>query len=256
MTGQRLRDAAPWYRQLSMLVPLGVSVAALLFSFGTTYISEQRVQRQETHATRAELRSLIQRLTVLPKENLEYTRTYAKDPKSVLVLTSAINTENNVLANQAAELIFDLGGDVSATEYYAVAYAMITAGLTANAEKLLNRGLEVADDIQGETALLRQHATLLFAVGDLKRGRARWKQAMSIFEKYPERNPFVVSSTHAFTQMAWADAELSRGQCPQAWRHIRSGRAYISETFNDPLQHQVSAVAAAVERTCGPAPAS
>jgi hypothetical protein len=248
-----MRASSPWYRQLSTLVPLFVSVAALLFSFATTYISESRVHRQETHATRAELRSLIQRLTALPKENLDFARTYANDPNAVLQLTSAVNTENNVLASQATELISELPGDVTATEYYAVAYALITSGLTAQSEKLLKGGLEVADDVPGETALLRQYASLLFSTGDITGGRARWQQAMEIFRKYPERNPVVVASTHAFTQMAWADAELNRGQCPQARRHIGSASAYIAKTADDPLKQQVSAVARAVEQACGPA---
>jgi len=252
VAAQNVSDGSvPWYRQLSTLTPLVVSVAALLFSFGTTYISEKRVQRQETHAARAELRELIQRLTALPKENLEFTRAYAKDPTAVLHLTSSINTENNVIASQAAELIEELPGEVTATEYYAVAYALITTGRTAEAERLLQDGLAVADDVPGETALLRQFAVHLFVTGELERGRAMWQRTMEIFRKYPERNPLFVASTHAFTQMSWANAELGRGQCEEARRHADSAKAYVARAANEQMARQVNAVVQAVARTCG-----
>ena len=69
-------QSKPWYRDVSTLL----SIIALLFSFGTTYVSDRRVAAQDIQSTRQELRGLLQRLAALPKENVDMTKKYQGDP--------------------------------------------------------------------------------------------------------------------------------------------------------------------------------
>src|SRR3982750_4385024 len=65
----------PWYGNVSTLL----SVIALVFSLGTTLVSYHRANLQGVHDARQELRGMLQRLSALPKENVEIGVKYAND---------------------------------------------------------------------------------------------------------------------------------------------------------------------------------
>lgn len=254
---QAMHEARPWYKQLPVLVSLVVSVAALGFSFWTDYKSGVRLDRQEEHEARAELRSLIQRMQVLPKENFELYRTYADDPLAQRTLGPLLNTENIVLGRQAADLIEELEGEVGAVEYYATAYALALSDQPVAASELITEGLKVAEDPVNETALLRQDAAIRFSLGDLEGGRRRWQQALEIFDKYPEQNRNFVLATYLFTETSWADAERSQGKCREARAHIAAAEEYISDLpATHPMIAQRAQVEATIEDECGRSPST
>src|SRR5437016_12374288 len=96
VTGQK----KPWYREVSTLI----SFLALTFSFGTTFVSYRRTESQDIQNSRQELRGLLQRLSALPKENVENMRKYKDDVEARTIIGGFINQENSLLARQAAEL--------------------------------------------------------------------------------------------------------------------------------------------------------
>jgi predicted negative regulator of RcsB-dependent stress response len=115
----------PWFRRSSVVI----SVLALLFSLGTTGVSYWHTHQQDIHDARSELRTLIQRLNHLPIEDLEYSRKYENEPKIYGRLSGLLNSENAVIAKQAADVIDRIPSNVSATEYSAVANALIQSAL-------------------------------------------------------------------------------------------------------------------------------
>jgi tetratricopeptide (TPR) repeat protein len=221
------RAGAKWYKQVPVVVSVLVSVLALAFSFGTTIVSERRLAREDDHEARVELRSLIQRLTALPKENFDLSRNYRKDPVAVQQLSGFTKLENTVLSKQAAELTNRIAEDVTATEYYTISIALENSGFTHQSGELAARGVEAAEDAQEEVELLRLYGNHLFMIGDTKAGRDRYQQAMEVFEHYPEKNSSVVADTHLNTQLFWAEIELNSGQCRQARSHFDSARSYL-----------------------------
>lgn len=250
-----MERAKPWYRALPVLIPLVVSVIALGFSFWTDYKAEARLNREEEHEARVELRGLLQRLQELPKENFEIYRTYEDDAVAQRSLSPLLNTENLVLARQAAELIKELDGDVTATEYYATAYAFYVSDQPTEAGRLLNEGLNVVDDPINETALLRQDAIVRIYLGDLDGARDRWQQALDVFGHYPEQSKALVAATHLQTEMNWADAELLQGECGAAWEHITAAADYVSAIAPDHyLIGQRMQAETNIEGRCGPPP--
>src|SRR5215216_3760028 len=62
----------PWFKNPATIL----SVSALLFSFGTTYVSNRRIAAQEVQNNHQQLRTILQRLAALPKENLEVGKKY------------------------------------------------------------------------------------------------------------------------------------------------------------------------------------
>lgn len=222
---QMAEKARPWWKQIPVLLPLIISLGALSFSVWTDQKSENRLERRDEHDARVELTGLIQRLQALPKENFELQQNYGDQP----ALNTQINTENLVLSRQAADLINELEGDVSAMEYYSVGYALSYSGLHVEASNLLTQGLAVARDSTGALSLLRQDALEHFALGDLEGGRTRWREAMDISDKYPGRNATTVAAETMYTEMRWAAAELAQHECPAALRHITAAKQYISK---------------------------
>jgi hypothetical protein len=117
----------PWLQNPTVII----SLLALLFSFGTTIVSYQRSREQDVIASRSELRSLIQRLDQLPVQNIEYYKKYQDDPVSLNQFSSLLNSENALVAKQAADVINRIPDSVGATEYSAVANALIQSSLRA-----------------------------------------------------------------------------------------------------------------------------
>ena len=98
-------------------------------------MSSYRATQQDIHDSRTELRVFLQRLSVLPKENVELMKKY--DPLTFSQLTGYITGETVLLANQAVEVMNRIPKHVSAVEYITVATALMANGNAAAAERLL-----------------------------------------------------------------------------------------------------------------------
>jgi tetratricopeptide (TPR) repeat protein len=220
----------PWLQNPSIII----SVLALLFSFGTTIVSYLRSHQQDIIASRAELRTLIQRLDQIPVENVQYYKIYADDPGALDQLSGLLNSENALVAKQAADVIYRIPDNVGATEYSAVANALVQSALTEKAMKLFEGGLKVSNDANDESNLLRAYAATLFSVGDAEGGRAQYKTALALFEKYRTMNNFYAESTHLLTEMSWADAENSIRQCNYAKTHLNQAESHLSAVSQAP----------------------
>jgi hypothetical protein len=246
-----MKERGPWYKQVTVIVPVVVSIVALAFSFATTYISEKRIDREERHQTRVELRELIQRLSELPKENFLLNRKYANDPGALGFLGPLVNTENLVLGGQAANLISSLRGEVTPTEYYAVAWALNQSAQSATGERLLNRGIEVArrnpaKDFPGFMALLRFRATLYFSVGKPEAGRRIMREVLDALDRYVG-NPYERANAQVSTETMWARSELTQRNCDEARQHIRSARDHLARVSVPSISLQVRTAAEAID---------
>jgi tetratricopeptide (TPR) repeat protein len=203
-----------------------------LFSFGTTATSYYRTRQQDIHDARAELRGFLQRLSVLPKENLEVMS--HPDKLVAAQLSAAINAENSLIANQAAEVMDRIPDYVSAIEYIVVANAFSSVGIYDKAEKLLKRATEVSKDVNEEVGAIRAYAALLFASGNINAGREMFQKALNIHEKYPSRIPLFQIWTNVYTEMQWAAAELGQRQCSESQTHITKASEQVSNFPSGP----------------------
>lgn len=233
--------AKPWYRNISILL----SVIALLFSFGTTYVSYRRTAMQDIQNSRQELRGLLQRLSALPKENVDIRRKYVDDPASMNLVGGFINQENALLARQAAELARKIPSDlVSGTEYYAIAIALQNSYDLSGAEEFLRYSAQASKDFNTEIAALRFTANLQFVQGRPEAGRVEYQKALNIFSKYPGYDPYTKTSTNVWTELAWAFSEAGVGALSFAHQHVENAKALVNALPRSPggdmLNAQVS----------------
>ena len=237
ITGQ----SKPWYKNVSTLL----AVIALLFSFGTTCVSNRRIASQDIQNTRQELRGLLQRLAALPKENVDTVKKYQGDEASAAIVSGFINQENSLLARNAAELARKLPAkSVSATEYYAVAVALQNSYELTGAQEFLNYSLNASPDFNTEISALRMLAGMRFTQGSPEAGRVEYQKALNIFSKYPQYDPFTKISTNVWTELSWAFSEANYNLFPTASQHIDNAEGLLATLPNSPgtnkLRAQVS----------------
>lgn len=223
--------ARPWYRDFSTLL----SVTALLFSFGTTFVSYHRTEMQDIQSARQELRGLLQRIAALPKENLDAAKKYADDPASRSMVSGFINQENTLLARNCAELAKKLpAGSVSATEFYAIAVALQNAYDLAGADEFLNYAIKADPDFNTEISCLRMLASMKFISGKPETGRVEYQKALDIFSKYPQFDPYTRAVTNVQTELAWAFSEASSNVFNLASQHVENAEALVASFPRSP----------------------
>lgn len=220
VTGQR----KPWYKQVSTIL----AIVALLFSFGTTYVSYHRTSIQDIQNTRQELRSLLQRLAALPKENVDIQKKYVEDPASMQLVSGFINQENTLIARQAAELAKKLPSSlVTATEFHAIAVALQSAYDLVGANEFLKYAINASKDFNSEIAALRMAANLKFIQGRPEAGRIEYQKALAIFSKYPNFDTFTMADTNVLTELSWAYSEANAGLMELASQHVNNAKKVL-----------------------------
>jgi len=230
----------PWYREASVII----SIIALVTSLGATYYSNRQAAQQFELGARVELGQLIQRLSALPKEQQDLITKYPDDPTAASNISSMINQENLVLAQQAADVIERIPDQVSATEYLAVANALQYSEEYAGSLQLIERALLIPSDITTREALLRLKGTIHFTTGDAPQGRAVMQEARQVWEGQPT---WEQGRGYAYTELIWANLEHTLKNCAEVNRHLSEARAQAARL--DPNSALGAQVLQAVEST-------
>jgi hypothetical protein len=194
---------------------------------------------------------------VLPRENFELTRRYAGDAEAQRYLGSLINTEQVVLGSQAADLISQVPDEVTASEYYAVAWALSASGQSEAGRSLLEQGLNAIEggdeqDVPGSLALVRQQAFDHFSVGEEAEGRQLYRKALSLIDQTSETSPATVAYMKANSELQWAEAELTVRACDEARQHLERAEGYLPQMAADPATRGlISDARERVDAACG-----
>jgi hypothetical protein len=224
-----------WYKQAASIV----AVLALLFSFGTTAVSSYKTHQDAFANKRAELRLLIQRMSALPRENVELTAQYKDQPLVAAQMSGTVNQENMVIASQAQELINQIPDHVAPAEYLTVGRALAASGGYSEAKRLFEgakdkavKGPSAIDEVEAYRAL----AAYNFMVGEVNMGRENYENAMRVFENRQSQieNPPVearefVIATNVMTGMGWTQSEAYVGECEKAKNQLEGTKAIFAE---------------------------
>lgn len=198
-------------------------------------------------ANRREARELIQRVTKLPIENFELMQ---RNEGSAFgeALSGMINQENILLASQAVELIKRYPDSFSSTEYFAVALALSQSNIKDNVPYLFENAVKRAKNYNDYNASTRAYAIYQFTQGDYLEGRKLFEMALAVWNKYPEKNPFVVNSVDLVTLMYWSNAELSINNYSEATDLIKRANDSLTKLPPDPITASLARQIADVER--------
>lgn len=247
-----MKGEPPWYRN----GPIIVSMLALLFSFGTTYVSNERIESQDLLAKKSELRGMLQQLGDLPKENFELIQKYENNPNALAFLGGQLNQENSLLTSQAEHLLSTLPlGAVSAIEAYSVGTSLQAAGEMQRAREMFFLAVGSAINMNDAVAAMRGVANTSFALGELENGRLAFAEALSAFSKFEGHNEFVEKTTHITTLLGWHSAEAAAGFMESARERLEKAKG-IAATLppgpgTDQWQKQIDQAIVTLESVTG-----
>src|SRR3954447_18666712 len=222
-----------WYKEPATLV----SVLALVFSIIATLYTSREASNQNARAARAELGQLVQRLSALPKENADLIARYADNRAVLTSLSGSINSENLVLAQQAADVIDRIPDQVSGSEFLAVAIALELSGTYPRSLELIERGLRVDKDPTSEEGMLRLKAKILFGAGDIKGGRAQLRYALGVWKGASAQER---GRGNAYTELTWSGLERQAGNCQEALIHFNLARQAMGQLSEGPWKRQLA----------------
>jgi tetratricopeptide (TPR) repeat protein len=211
-----LSKKTPFYRQATTLV----AFLALLFSFGTTVVSYYRVAEQDRRASLIELRGLIQDIGSFPKQDADNNLKFKGNQTVLTALSANLNSQNMVLAKEAAAIIRNVPNRVLAIEYSAVGTALSKSGLIKEAFFFHEEAAKRADNPIAATGAYRTLAGFAVAEKDGETARKYMKKAREIFERFPLATQYVKDQTNTETEIQSARMELDLGEYDRAKEHI------------------------------------
>jgi hypothetical protein len=221
-----MRSQRPWYREVAAIV----AILALVFSFGTTVVSYNRTAQQDIHDQQVELRTLIERLSAIPRELIESQRTYANDPGTASTLNSILTQEQLLVAKQAARIIQSIPNEVGATEYLVVGNILVSNSLDDPGLNLLETAITKAQNANDLVSALQSRAYRLFQLGRVDEGRQNYSQALFVFrqDRYKNQSASYINYVNLQTQVNWAIAELGIRACDEARVHVVAAKELAS----------------------------
>jgi tetratricopeptide (TPR) repeat protein len=232
---QAMDKHRPWYRQVTSLVAIGALVVSLLSAvagFQLQTSAETRAQSRERVQDRSDLRSILQRLIVLP---IEVQELYTAYPDAAAELSRNVTSEYALLTGQAVEIIENLrkadNDDVSASEYNALATAINhLPGGHEEARIYYGRAADRANNLTEAITAVRSIAVLDYQMGAYEAMRAQFERAVEVTKEYPSTD-FVRAETVTETYLTWAAHEIFSGSCVVAEQIL--DRAYEAATEED-----------------------
>ncbi len=233
----------PWHQNPAITI----SMIALVFSFGTTGVSYYKNHEEGIRANRREARELIQRVIKLPIENFELMQ---KNQGSAFgeSLSGMINQENLLLATQAVELIKRHPSSFSSTEYFAVAVALSQSNIKDNVPYLFENAVKMAKNSNDYNVSTRAYAMYHFTQRNYLEGRKYYEMALAVWDKFPERNIYLVNSVDLVTLMYWSNAELSINNYTVSFDLITRAKNSLAKLPQDPITTSLARQIAEVER--------
>jgi tetratricopeptide (TPR) repeat protein len=232
---QAIDKHRPWYRQVSTIVAIGALVVSLLSAAAGIQLqtaAETRAQLRDSAEDRSGLRSILQRLIVLPLETQELYTAY---PEAAVELSRNVTSQYAMLTGQAVEIINQIrlrqAGDdgLSASDYNALATAMtILPGGNQEARIYFDRAADRARNLTDALTAIRSMAALDFASGSYEAGRAQYERALEMTQEYPS-TPFLIASTDMETYLQWGAYELSIRGCVEAERVLDAASDIATE---------------------------
>jgi len=228
-----MKEKTPWYKNVSTLI----AMLALIFSFGTTFISYLHIREQDIQNSKSELRSMLQRLTSLPKENFEIQKKFMDDPVGTGLLGGYINQENTILSRQTLDLIKSLPQDrITAIEFFSTAQALMNAYDIINALECYQKSVEVSNDFNTELAARRGYANLLLYTRKLEEGRQQYESAINIFSRYKGYNRIIQIASNLETELLWAQSEANNNFKDKARIHVEKASGYLKDLPENQLK--------------------
>lgn len=227
----RIDSEVPWYREASTIV----AILALIFSLSTTAVSYSKAKEQEYISSRAELRSIMERLSDLPAKHLQLQKDYEENPTLAAQLSGQVNSDNLALSNLADAVIRRIEGTSAGKgkildiELLSVATSLTSSFQHEKAKALLEMAQDRARDATTAAGIMRSLAGNYMYSNDIVAARRYMGKAREIYSNDIFKNdaPINQAVTNATTEIQWANMEMMLSDCAEAGKHLKEGKRLV-----------------------------
>ncbi len=207
------------------IIPVAISIVALLVSVITAGYTMMRQQKEDIRSKKEELRKIISELVNLREDHslriISLQDIFARETASKLC-----ETKVNIYLTAAEYLIHQISEHVSSIEYRTIAYEYEVRGNYELAEKYYKKALNKSTIPLEKALSLREVASLQFSkLGKAKEGRNYYEQAINLLDKIPD--PYF-QLTKAETYRLWATQELFYGDRNDGFLKIEQAKMVLS----------------------------
>lgn len=220
---EQIAKKKPWYQEISGLI----SVAAFLLSIGSTFYSCQRESAQDRSAARMTMNSLSQRLTSLPKENLEAAIKYKDDPQALNWFLSLSNIENMSNIDSLDNWLRRYPDLATDQDRYVLAMALGSSGQPIRANRIFSELAQSSKNINVLIAAIRNLAAVDFFNKKIDAGRQRYRQGIDIVNRSTELDANAKNFYNQTTYTGWANMEYTSGDCSAAKEALERAKALL-----------------------------
>ena len=197
----------PWYKDTG----LTISAAAFFISLMTTAFSWYHTYRQDVAALQTQLRATLQQVNDMALLNLELPTKYKDNQELLLNVSSTLNTQNTMLAQQAYSIAKALGNSASAMQLTAAAYALISSGQYGLAIELLQSAMERATNSNEYSSAARTLAATQYQNGQKAEAVATFKNVVQMFDRFPNEAKYgsYVDFSQAYSRIFWTGVVIA-----------------------------------------------
>jgi hypothetical protein len=213
-----------WIKNPSTLLAL----LALLFSVLTTVFTLYRQNQQDTQASRAELRSMLQRLSALPRDTVEASEKYKGSPNVACQISSMLNSEGQLIANQAAQIMRDNPSNISGTDYTLVAYALMNHANVYEAEEILDIAVNKSKSGPDKIVVYRTMEQLRFYMGQFDQARSSYNESVKETDLSFNNNAEAKYALQVENYLLWSEQELTYKNCDASREPLKQAAEYLA----------------------------
>jgi hypothetical protein len=236
----------PWFRQPT----LWISAFAFLVSVGSTIITVENNRSQAQTTKHEQLVTLVEQLAQVPQVQAQIATTYRNDQPALLRLAGSESTAEEIQAEEAAQIIDSLHGDVAPSEAYQVGLAFADRGLQQQALRYYRIAISRPSNAQVKANIYRVQAAAWYALGNIPKAFAGILQAYNAESAQEGFSSAEVDQNRIFTDLYDVPKAISVHACARASAELadaikltarinKASSSYSSDTARETADRQL-----------------
>jgi tetratricopeptide (TPR) repeat protein len=219
--------------ELRDILALSVSALALIVSAIAVWTSLRRGTLEKQRTIKSEITATLRQIVTLRLNFMKIFHEAANDAPYLQSVSQVIAQENAFLMQQAAYLIEQVPGLVTAVEYNTLATAMVDVGDFDGAGTFFQKAIDASFNNYYRSMATRSLAYFLFSQHRFDEGRQQYEKAIALLPVQSNQ----VHYTNGTTYQQWAWNELYVANSPErSERLIATARAEFSAIDNPLIQ--------------------
>jgi tetratricopeptide (TPR) repeat protein len=202
----------PWFKQPAILI----AALAFLVSVASTVITIENNHSQTLSNERQQLLTLVEDLSQVPQVQTQIDTTYKNNESAQLRLGGAEATDELIQAEEAAQLINALHGEVPSAAAYQVGIALADRSLLKEALHFYQIAIQRSSNDEDRANTYRAEALVWYGMGNMKQAFATISRAYYAVNTQGGFSTGEVAQNHIFTDLNDISSSMNAHACVRA----------------------------------------